>query len=214
MALSVFGGGMTQERRDVVAVGLTGGIGAGKSTALALFGELGALTLSADKIVHDLYEQRGFSAKIAAHFGSDVLNERGLVDRTRLAEQVRGRVDALRWLEAETHPRVARSIQRRIDTAPSGAVVVAEVPLLFEAGLEELFDLVVTIEAKDDMRRRRSVHAFDLDQFSEFEQLQASTETRVAGSDLVCWNDGAVEDLRAFVRDAYRRALRFLGDGR
>lgn len=204
---------MTQERRDVVAVGLTGGIGAGKSTALALFGELGALTLSADKIVHDLYRQRGLSAKVAAHFGPEVLDERGLVDRARLVERVQGRVDALRWLESETHPRVARRIERRIKTAPSGTVVVAEIPLLFEAGLDRLFDLVVTIEAGEEMRRRRSVHTFDLDQFSEFERLQASTERRVEGSDLVFRNDGAMEDLRSFVSDVYQQALRLLGDG-
>lgn len=205
---------MTREGRDVVAVGLTGGIGAGKSTALAFFGRLGALTLSADKIVHGLYRQRGFSAKIAARFGPNVLDERGLVDRSRLAVVVRGRVDELRCLESLTHPRVANRIERGIKAAPSGSVVVVEVPLLFETGLDGLFDLVVTIEAGEDARRRRSVHSFDLDQFSEFEALQASTRRRVEGSHMVFFNEGTLDDLRGFVREVYGRARSLTEDAR
>jgi dephospho-CoA kinase len=197
---------MSQERRDVVAVGLTGGIGAGKSTTLSLFRELGALALSADQVVHDLYAQRGLSRQVAAHFGSDVLNERGTVDRARLAEVVRGRPDELRWLEALTHPRVAKKIERWIKTVPSGTIVVVEVPLLFEAGFPDLFDLIVTVEAHGETRRRRSVHDFDLELFSEFEGLQASTKQRVQGSDLAFFNDGGLKGLREFVRDAFEKA--------
>jgi dephospho-CoA kinase len=201
---------MSQERRDVVAVGLTGGIGAGKSTALALFKDLGALTVSADRVVHGLYAQRGLSALIAAHFGPEVLNARGKVDRARLAEAVRGRSDELAWLERLTHPRVADGIRRRIKKAPPGTVVVCEVPLLFEAGYEAVFDLIVTVEAGPENRRRRSIHDFDLDQFSELERLQASSERRVAGSDLVFHNDDGLDDLCGFVRDAYGRAKALL----
>lgn len=205
---------MTQERREVVAVGLTGGIGAGKSTALGLFGELGARTLSADRIVHDLYRQRGLSAEIAARFGAHVLDESGRVDRARLAGEVRGRVDRLRWLESLTHPRVAKRIRRQIKAAPSGTVLVVEVPLLFEADLAGLFDMVITIEAGEEARRRRSVHAFDLGQFAEFESLQASSRRRVEGSDLAFCNDGTVDELRRFVCEAYERARGLLGEDR
>lgn len=205
---------MSQERRDVVAVGLTGGIGAGKSTALALFKEMGALTVSADRVVHGLYSQRGLSSLVAAHFGPEVLNARGRVDRRRLADAVRGRPGELAWLEGVTHPRVAESIERRIGKAPAGAVVVCEVPLLFEAGHEAMFDLIVTVEAGPENRRRRSIHSFDLDQFSEFERLQASSERRVAGSGLAFFNDGGIDDLRAFVRGAYERAQALLGERR
>jgi dephospho-CoA kinase len=93
-----------------------------------------------------------------------------------------------------------------VKAAPAGSVVVCEVPLLFEAGYEQLFDLIVTIEAGSDTRRQRSVHDFDLGQFSELEQLQHSTEQRVAGSDLVFFNDGHVDEMRAFVHEAYQRA--------
>jgi len=127
-----------------------------------------------------------------------------------LAEAVRGCPDELAWLEGLTHPRVTEGIKRRIRTAPPGTVVVCEVPLLFEAGCEDMFDLIVTIEATPENRRRRSVHSFGTDQFSEFEHLQASSERRVAGSHLFFWNDGDLEDLRAFVGRAYDRAKALL----
>jgi dephospho-CoA kinase len=196
----------SQERRDVVAVGLTGGIGAGKSTALALFRELGALTVSADRVVRGLYARREIATLVAEHFGPEVLSARGRVDRARLAEAVRGRPEELAWLERLTHPRVAEEIEQRIAKAPPGTVVVCEVPLLFEADYEARFDLVVTIEAGPENRRRRSTHDFGLDQFAELESLQASTERRVAGSDLAFFNDGGRDELRAFVRTVYEQA--------
>ena len=95
--------------------------------------------------------------------------------------------------------------------APRGSVVVCEVPLLFEAGMDCHFDLVITIEAGGEQRRRRSTHDFGLDTFSRFEALQVSSERRVDGSDLVFVNDGDVEHLRAFVRRAYERARLMAG---
>jgi len=202
---------MTHAARKAIAVGLTGGIGAGKTTALDLFAEAGAMTLSADAMVHDLYTQARVATKIGDHFGSQVLDERGAVDRTALARRVRRRRGELRWLEQLTHPLVAKEIQRKLKSAPAGSVVVCEVPLLFEAGYEGLFDLLVTIEAGSDTRRARSVHGFDLGQFSELESLQHSTEQRVSRSDLVFFNDGNLDEMRAFVRGAYERALAMLG---
>lgn len=202
---------MSQAERRVVVVGLTGGIGAGKTTALALFEEAGAITISADQIVHDLYAQPRVVKKVAEHFGSQVLDDRGVIDRAVLARRVRRRRGELRWLEQLTHPLVAKEIQRKVKAAPAGSIVVCEVPLLFEAGYQKLFHLIVTIEAGSDVRRQRSVHDFDLGQFSELEQLQHSTEQRVAGSDLVFFNDGHVDEMRAFVQQAYERASMLLG---
>ena len=204
---------MSQERVDIVAVGLTGGIGAGKSTALGLFGEMGATTMSADALVHELYGQPETVAQVAEHFGNEVVDSDGHVDRVRLAAAVRGRRRQLRWLEELTHPWVVEEMARRMNQAPDGSVVVCEVPLLFEAGFEALFDLIVTVEAGPATRRRRSVHQFDVEQFAEFERLQASSRRRVEGSDLVFYNDGSLDDLRGFVRSAYERAVALLRGG-
>lgn len=196
--------------RRAVAVGLTGGIGAGKSTALAMFRELGALTTSADAIVHDLYTRPGFIARLHEHFGPDVLNPDGTVDRRRLAALVRGKREKLRWLEELTHPLVAEEIERFVADAPAGSVVVCEVPLLVESGYEPLFDLIVTVEAARGHRLRRSASRFHPQSFDEFERLQATTDQRVAVSDLVFRNDGDVDAMRDFVRTAYERALALL----
>ena len=213
-ALCFCGGGLTQLKPEVVAVGLTGGIGAGKTTALRFFADSGALTLSADEVVHALYRRDDVREALRGYFGVDVLDAEHGVDRRRVAEAVRGHRERLRWLEALFHPLVGEEIVRFIGEAPSGSVVVCEVPLLFETGMRDLFDLVVTIEAGNDRRRERSIHDFDLDMFGEFEALQASSEQRVAGSDLVFVNDGAVEELRAFVREAYERARRLAEEAR
>lgn len=197
--------------RTAVAVGLTGGIGAGKSTALALFAELGAIVLSADEVVHRIYEQAEIVKAVSAHFGDRVLNGDGSVDRVRLASAVRRSPEELRWLEVLTHSKVADEIQERVGNAPPGSVVVCEVPLLFESGYEYMFDLIVTVEADSEIRRQRSDHSFDLDQFGEFEDLQLSQEQRRRNSDLAYVNDGSVDELREFVVQAYAQALELVG---
>jgi dephospho-CoA kinase len=208
---------VTRERADVVAVGLTGGIGAGKSTALGFLGACGALTLSADEEVHRLYQREHVVRALAERFGSGVLALGGQVDRRALAAAVRGKREELAWLEALMHPLVGEEIERFISEAPAGSVVVCEVPLLFEAHMRGLFDLVVSIEAGADARRERSVHAFPPEQFGELEALQASSERRVAGSDMSYFNDADAEALRSFAGEVYERALALLqargGDG-
>jgi len=198
----------------VAVVGLTGGIGAGKTTALSMFSQLGAVTISSDEVVHSLYQKPELRGEVARRFGPDVLDNEGRLDRSRLVEAVRGRGDELRWLEALTHPRVKEEIQRRIEEAPPGAVVVCEVPLLFESRCEDMFDLIVTVEASAENRRRRSVHSFDEALFSELEGLQAASEERMAGSDLVFLNEGDLAGLRAFVAHVYARAQELLREGR
>ena len=198
----------------IVAVGLTGGIGAGKSTALTMFAEEGALTLSADQIVHDLYRRPEVVRCVAERFGPDVLGSDGTLDRRRLAGAVQGRREALRWLERLTHPLVAAEIERLLDEAPDGSVVVCEVPLLLESGFQDKFDIIVTVEAAQEQRLRRSAHRTSREAFLEFERLQSSTEERVQASDFAYRNDGDVAALRTFVRSAYARAASLLGDAR
>ncbi len=170
--------------------------------------------MSADQLVHELYARPLVATEVEARFGPEVLDSQGRVDTGLLAEALRGRRRELRWLEKLTHPLVAEEIERRIGDAPAGTVVVCEVPLLFESGFEHLFDLVVTVEAGGETRRRRSTHGFDVDMFSELEALQASSERRVAGSDLSFFNDGDREQLWHFVQEAYGRALGMLEERR
>lgn len=198
---------MIHKKPGVVAIGLTGAIGAGKSTALAYFAELGALTLSADGVVRKLYEQPQVCSVIADRFGAHVLDETGAVNRRVLAERVCSNLEDLRWLEQLTHPHVAATIEQFIQQAPAGSVVVCEVPLLVETGMQSLFDLVVTIEAAPEVRRARSPHAFGPDVFARFESLQASPEERIKQSHFVYFNDGSLVGLKDFVARVYDHAL-------
>lgn len=195
-----------EKRCRAVAVGLTGGIGAGKSTALAVFKELGALTISADRVVHDLYTRPSLLRRLVEHFGAEILDCDGRLDRRFLATLLRGRRDELRWVEGLIHPLVAQEIRSFIDQAPATSVVVCEVPLLFEVGYEAMFDLLVTVEASHEQRLARNADRFERDSFLEFERLQASTARRAAGSHFVFCNDGDIEVLHSFVRTVYERA--------
>ena len=187
-------------------------MGAGKTTALFMFRDLGAVTTSADAVVHSLYLSSSIRAALVEHFGRGITDERGEIDRGRLREAVRGDSAAREWLERFIHPRVGAATDRTIRETPPGKVIVCEIPLLFESGSRSRFDLVVTIEASPDLRLARSSHRFDPEGFSEFDSLQAGTLRRVEGSDMVFYNDGGLERMRAFVREAYTRALSLAGD--
>lgn len=197
----------------VVAVGLTGGLGAGKSTALRMFADLGAAVFSADEAVHELYRHTDVRDALRGRFGSGVVGIDGSVDRTALAEVVLADEEALRWLEEFIHSRVAKEMRRHLVGCPAGAVVVFEVPLLFDTGMERMFDLTVTIEAERDVRARRAVGPERQAVLEGFDRRQLTRERRMAMADITFVNEGDRGDLRGFVETAYRRAFVLAGAG-
>ena len=180
-------------------LGLTGGIGAGKSTALAAFAQLGCPTLSSDAIVHALYREHEVRSAVVERFGPDVLGEDGEVTRAAVAARVFSDEIARRWLERLLHPRVAealetwRSEQERADPT---ALLVHEVPLLYEAGLSGRYDSVVLITAPDDVRRARSPERFDARAAAQLPEAE-----KVARADHVYVNDGTPEELERWVAE-------------
>lgn len=146
--------------RRPIAVAITGSIGAGKSTALAAFRAHGAATVSSDEIVHHLLaEDLDVRAALVERFGDGILGEDGRPDRRRIGERVFGDRDALDWLERLLHPRVSAEYlqwREQLASLPNPPrVCVTEVPLLFEAGSERLFDKVVVITAPTALREQR-----------------------------------------------------------
>jgi dephospho-CoA kinase len=136
-------------------VGLTGGIGAGKSEALAAFERLGAATLSTDRVAHDLLDDEEVRAALVDRWGEAIVPS-GSVDRDKVAEIVFNDRDELAWLESITHPRVgAHVLEWRRGLGPDVAVAVVEVPLLFEAAMEDAFDATVAVVADDGLRDAR-----------------------------------------------------------
>jgi dephospho-CoA kinase len=175
-------------------IGLTGGIAAGKSEALAAFGRLGAATLSSDEVVHDLLESEPLRGRMVERWGPEVAPPEG-VDRARIGEVVFADPEELAWLEAQIHPLVAaRTAEWLAALPPQAEVAVVEVPLLFEAGREEVFDATVAVVAAEELRRERAAargHAL----VGEREARQLTQEEKAARADHVIENDGSVEDL-------------------
>jgi dephospho-CoA kinase len=188
-------------------IGLTGGIAAGKSEALAAFGRLGAATISADAVVHDLLGSDAVRERLVEHWGDDVAPN-GDVDRARVGELVFDRPEELAWLEAELHPRVGRQLdawRRQLD--PGVEFAVAEVPLLFEAGMGDAFDVTVAVVADDESRRRRS-EARGVTLFDERAARQLTQEEKAAQADHVVRNDGSLEDLERDLSDLLAKLTR------
>ena len=140
-------------------VGLTGGLGAGKSTALEALQRLGAATLSTDAVVHELYAIPELREMVVARWGADVAPG-GVVDRAAIAAQAFATPEDREWLEAQIWPRVAARIAAwREEVAarePAPAAAVVETPLLFEAGMEGIYDATVAVIADEAVRARRA----------------------------------------------------------
>jgi dephospho-CoA kinase len=185
--------------RRPVAVAITGGIGAGKTEALQAFARLGAATVSSDEIVHHLLRSdEAVKRAIVERLGDGVLDEKGEIDRARVAERVFADRDQLAWLEALLHPLVSREYLTwreqlgKLDHPPD--VAVTEVPLLFEAGSQDNFDAVVVITAPEDVRRRRTKVPLD-----ERSGRLIDDEEKVRRADYSYVNDGSRRKLEAFV---------------
>lgn len=173
-------------------LGLTGGIGSGKSEALAALDRLGATTLSADAVVHELLETDEVRDRLVARFGPEVAPA-GSVDRPVLARLVFERPEERAWLEREIWPLVGRRVAAWYAAAASeqprpGAAVV-EVPLLFESGMEPVFDATVAIVADESLRARRAA-ARGHEGVDERTARQLTQEEKAERATYVVQNDG------------------------
>jgi len=177
-----------------LTIGLTGGIAAGKSEALAAFERLGAATISSDAVVHELLEGEPLLSRLVERWGEDVAPG-GVVDRNRIGEVVFADPDQLSWLEAQIHPLVGERIGGWLGSLPQRTeVAVVEVPLLFESGMEGVFDTTVAVIASEAVRRERAGargHAL----VDEREARQLAQDEKAARAAHVVENDGSVEDL-------------------
>jgi dephospho-CoA kinase len=190
-------------------VGLTGGIGAGKSAVAARLAERGAIVIDADAISREVVEPgtEGLADVVAA-FGDGVLTGGGALDRSALGRIVFVDPDARRRLEAIVHPRVRARSAELVAAAPAGAVIVNDIPLLVETGLTQGFDLVIVVLADEEVRVGRLVRRglTELDARARIAS-QASDEQRRAAADILIVNDGTVDDLRTRVDEVWEARL-------
>ena len=177
-----------------LTIGLTGGIAAGKSEALAAFARLGAATLSSDAVVHDLLESERLRDRLVERWGPEVAPE-GRIDRSRIGEIVFADPDQLTWLEAEIHPQVAeRTAAWLASLPPETEIAVVEVPLLFEGGRDEVFETTVAVVASEELRRDRAA-ARGHTLVDERDARQLSQGEKAERADHVVENEGSIEDL-------------------
>jgi len=175
-------------------IGLTGGIAAGKSEALAAFGRLGAATLSSDAVVHELLESERLRELLVERWGPEVAPD-GVVDRARIGEVVFADPEQLAWLESQIHPLVAERMAEWLGSLPADTeFAVVEVPLLFEGGRESVFDATVAVVAGEEVRRARA-EARGHTLVDEREARQLSQDEKAERADHVVANDGSIEDL-------------------
>ena len=190
-------------------VGLTGGVGSGKSTVAEMMRELGAQVVDADEATHAVYEpgSPGFDA-VVREFGGEYV-EGGHIDRSRLGELVFHDADARRRLNSIVHPLVRDWMaQRTAEAAERGAeVVVQDVPLLFENGLERLFSTVVLVYAPEEVQVERLVSArgFTPERAHAMIAAQMPIESKRGLAHHVINNSGAREETQAQVRAIWKR---------
>ncbi|MGP3981398.1 dephospho-CoA kinase [Streptomyces sp. KR80] len=190
----------------MLKVGLTGGIGAGKSEVSRLLASYGAVIVDADRIAREVVEPGtpGLAA-VVAEFGPEVLDEAGRLDRPKLGGIVFNDPERLRALNAIVHPLVGARSAELEASAGDDAIVVHDVPLLAENGLAPLYDLVVVVDASPQTQLDRLVRLRGMSESEARSRMsaQATREQRLAVADVVIDNDGPLDALEPQVRKVW-----------
>jgi dephospho-CoA kinase len=191
-------------------VGLTGGIGSGKSSVAARLAELGAVVIDSDGLAREVVEPGtdGY-AEVVARFGSGILASDGSIDRAVLATLVFMDSAARKDLEAIVHPRVRARTAEIAQAAAPGAIVVNDVPLLIEAGLHSAYHLVLVVLASEETRVARLTADRGMAETEARSRIaaQATDEQRRAVADVVLYNDGTLAQLLHEVDRVWRDIL-------
>ncbi len=192
----------------MLKVGLTGGIGSDKSVVSAELTTHGAVVIDADAIAREVVEPGTPGlARVVAEFGEQVLTEDGRLNRPRLGELVFADESKLSRLNAIVHPLVGERSGQLMERAlaDNAEIVVYDVPLLVENGLGPLYDVVVVVDAPDELRVERVAtnRGMPREQVWARVRSQADRETRLAAADLVVDNSGSLQDLRDRVSDLW-----------
>lgn len=191
----------------MLMVGLTGGIGSGKSTVAARLAELGAVVIDSDRLAREVVRPGTPGlAQVVAAFGAEVLGPDGALDRAALGRIVFGDDTKRRILEGIIHPLVRARSGEIVAAAAPDAVIVNDVPLLVEAGLAANYDLVIVVLASVETRRARLelTRGMAVADARARMAAQATDEQRRAVADVVIVNEGTAEELRAAVDTAWK----------
>ena len=207
---------MTTASSTPWVLGLTGGIGSGKSAAAECFAELGLHVVDADQASRWVVEPgRPALAEIALHFGPEVLQADGALDRAALRRLIFADAEQRRWLEALLHPLIATEIAEALPKATSPYAVFVS-PLMVESGQYRIAQRLLVIDVPEALQIERTLRRdnISLDQVQAILKAQASRETRLAHADDVLVNDGDLAALRAEVERLHAFYLTLTGGQR
>jgi dephospho-CoA kinase len=197
----------------MIVIGLTGGIGTGKSEVARIFQELGAVLINADQIGHQAYTPHSeIWQEVVKAFGEEILQPSGEIDRKKLGSIVFADPDQLTRLNQIMHPRMARMVARQVqELGEQGAdVVVVEAALLFEAGWDSLVGEVWSTESPEDLviKRLQSRSGLSQEEAKKRIDSQMSAEERKSRSQVVVDNSGDLVDLERVVRSIWDRRVK------
>ena len=190
----------------MLKVGLTGGIGSGKSEVSKRLAAVGAMVIDADKIAREVVEPGTPGlAEIVEAFGEGVLRPDGTLDRERLGSIVFADTGKLKILNGIVHPKVGARVGELQQAAPEDSIVVYDVPLLAENNLAGLYDVVIVVDASDEIRLERLRKFRDMPESEARARLaaQASREDRLKIADIVIDNEGSLDALDARVAEVW-----------
>ncbi|EFG47736.1 dephospho-CoA kinase [Brevibacterium mcbrellneri ATCC 49030] len=195
----------------VMLIGLTGGIGAGKSTVAQLFEERGVPIVDADAIARDVVKPgEPALAELVEHFGESILGADGELNRGKLAEVAFADAESHEALNAIMHPAISAETSKRIDVLRGDhPVIVHDVPLLVEAGLAGNYDLTVLVDTPAEVRLQRLTELRGMDPEDAKKRIaaQATDEQRRAVCDVALDNSGDIEHLRAQFEQMWERFI-------
>ncbi len=192
---------------DKTIIGLTGNIAVGKSLVMALLAELGAATIDADRVAHQVIRRGGAAYEpVIAAFGQRIIGADGEIERVALGKVVFADDAQLKRLEAITHPAIRREIDRLVKSAEADVVAIEAIKLL-EGGLKNALDAIWVVNASPEtqLQRLMSERGMSPEEAERRIALQNSQADKIKQADVVIENDGDVEATRAQVERAWEK---------
>lgn len=194
----------------MLKIGLTGGIGSGKSTVAELFSELGVSVIDADQISHQLTRSGSESFKaIRQLLGDEFINAEGELDRKKIARHIFSDPEKKAALENILHPRIRQRMLQEIEQADHNAYIILSIPLLLETNFTDLVDRILVVDADDEIRIQRTRQRDDRSeqQIRAIMRQQVERDRRLQCADDVIYNNGNLEDLRNTVDRLHQQYL-------
>lgn len=193
----------------MLTIGLTGGIGSGKSTVANFFSQLGITIIDSDQIARDVVLPGTPALQtIVTHFGKQILDDHGALDRQKLRELIFQHPEERRWLEKLLHPQIREKMRAAVQQAQSSYCVLV-IPLLIETQPNPLVNRILVIDSPEDLQIKRTQQRDRLDetQIQAIMQSQATREQRLAAADDVIHNKGDLKQLEIQVQKLHQRYL-------